>query len=132
VEFSIPRTSGLIIIAATLSGATVETGIESLNFSQRGYVKKRFVFKQVHFRMNQCCSCYHCMLIWSKIPFSVGSNTYDVTPFVATGIDKTTQKNIHGTFWSLDHNWIAWRTFGFSKQWKDNGTFWSLDHQWMA
>jgi hypothetical protein len=24
------------------------------------------------------------------------------------------------------HDWMAWRTVGFSKQWKDNGTFRSL------
>ena len=38
----------------------------------------------------------------------------------------------NGTFWSLDHDWVAWRTVGFSEQWKDNGTFWSLDHDWMT
>jgi hypothetical protein len=24
-----------------------------------------------------------------------------------------------------EYDWMAWRTVGFSKQWKDNGTFWS-------
>ena len=36
------------------------------------------------------------------------------------------------TFWSLNHDWMAWRTVGFSKQWKDNRTFWSLNHDWMT
>jgi hypothetical protein len=37
-----------------------------------------------------------------------------------------------GTFWSLNHDWMVWRTVGFTKQWKDNGTFWSLDPDWMT
>ena len=34
----------------------------------------------------------------------------------------------NGTFWTLDHDWMTWRTARFSKQWDDNGTFWSLDN----
>jgi hypothetical protein len=41
--------------------------------------------------------------------------------------DKTME---HSDHWIVD--WMACRTVGFSKEWKDNGTFWSLDCDWMS
>jgi hypothetical protein len=29
---------------------------------------------------------------------------------------QNSEKTMHGTFSSLDHDWMAWRTVGFSKQ----------------
>jgi hypothetical protein len=46
--------------------------------------------------------------------------------------DFQNDQNNNGTFWSLDNDWMAWRTVRFSKQWKDNGAFRLLHHDWMT